>query len=115
MEQNWKEYNKRDNYESGSVDPCQTCKHYHFEKPKDSFDWAGVWFFLLLVCGVICFSFYMKWQDDEAKLKNCIYYNEYNDSVHSVKNGDDWTILDSSSIAEFNDLLNGLSSDDDDD
>ena len=111
MEQNWREYNKQDNYESSSVDPCQTCKHHHFEKSKDSFDWAGVWFFLLLICGVICFSFYTKWQDDETKLKNCIYYDEYNDTLHSVKNGTDRTVFDSSDLDY---LYNLVDSDDDD-
>lgn len=117
MEQNWREYNKQDNYES-AADPCQTCKHRHPEKPKADDGgsiWTSIWFGLLVICGIVCFSFYMQWQDAESKLKNCIYYDEYNDSIHSVENGHDWTILDSSSLAEFNDLLNGLSSDDDDD
>lgn len=117
MEQNWRECNKQDNYES-VTDPCLTCKHYHTENPKSSDSgsvWTSIWFCLLVLCGIACFVLYMHLQDAESKLKNCIYYDEYNGSVHSVKNGDDWTILDSSSIAEFNDLLNGLSSDDDDD
>ena len=112
MEQNWREYDKQDNYWS-NADPCQTCKYHHYEKPKDSFDWASVWFGLLVVCGIVCFSLYTKWQDAESKLKNCIYYDEYNGSVHSVKNGDDWTILDSDFLDEFNDLFNTSSSDDD--
>lgn len=112
MEQNWREYNKQDNYESSSVDPCQTCKHRHYEKSKNGFDWASVWFGLLLICGLGCFVLFTKWQDDEAKLKNCVYYDENTGSVHSVKNGDDWTVLDSDCISEFNDLFNDLFSDD---
>lgn len=112
MEQNWREYNKQDNYESGNVDPCQTCKYHHYEKPKDSFDWSSVWFGLLVICGIVCFSFYSKWQDDEAKLQNCVYYDEYTRSVHTVKNGIDKAVFSSSDLDY---LYNLVGSEDDDD
>lgn len=110
MEQNWREYDKQDNYES-NVDPCQTCKHYRYTKPQNGFDWASVWFGLLLICGLGCFVLFMKWQDDETKLKNCVYYDEYTDSVHAVKNGNDSTVFDSSDLDY---LYNLVDSDDDD-
>lgn len=113
MEQNWREYNKQDNYES-VADPCLTCKHRHFEKPKSDDDgsiWTSIWFGLLVICGIVCFSFYMQWQDAETKLKNCVYYDEYNGTVHSVKNGNDSTVFDSSDLDY---LYNLVGSDDDD-
>ena len=111
MEQNWREYNKQDNYESSGADPCQTCKHHHYEKPQNGFDWASVWFGLLLICGLGCFVLFMKWQDDEAKLKNCVYYDEYTNTVHSVKNGNDSTVFDSSNLDYLYNLVG--SADDD--
>lgn len=113
MEQNWREYNKQDNYES-NTDPCQTCKHRHPEKPNSDDGgsvWTSIWFGLLVICGIVCFSFYMQWQDAESKLKNCVYYDEYNGTVHSVKNGTDRTVFDSSDLDY---LYNLVDSDDDD-
>ena len=112
MEQNWREYNKQDNYES-NADPCQTCKHRHPEKPMSDDGgsiWTSIWFGLLVICGIVCFSFYMQWQDAESKLKNCVYYDEYNGTVHSVKNGNDSTVFDSSDLDY---LYNLVDSDDD--
>lgn len=111
MEQNWREYNKQDNYESSSVDPCQTCKHYRYVKPDSNSGGGGIWALLFVVALVGCFILFMHWQDDEEKLKNCVYYDEYNGTVHSVKNGNDSTVFDSSDLDY---LYNLVGSDDDD-
>lgn len=110
MEQNWREYNKQDNYESSSVDPCQTCKHYRYVKPGSNSGGGGIWALLFVVALVGCFILFMHWQDDEEKLKNCVYYDEYTDSVHSVKNGNDSTVFNSSDLDY---LYNLVDSDDD--
>lgn len=111
MEQNWREYNKQNNYES-NADPCQTCKHHHYEKPQNGFDWASVWFGLLLICGLGCFVLFMKWQDDEEKLKNCVYYDSSTHSIHYISNGSENTLLNSDDINYLDELLdNDLSSD----
>lgn len=66
--------------------------------------------YVMLICGLGCFVLFTKWQDDEAKLKNCVYYDEYTDSVHCVKNGNDSTVFNSS---DFDYLYNLVGSDDD--
>ena len=88
MEDNY----KWDNYES-NVDPCKTCKHHHPNKSSDGGSGASVWGMLFIVACVACFGLYTFWQADEAKLKNCIYLDEKG-GVHSVKDGQDWNMLD---------------------
>ena len=113
MEQNWREYNKQDNYESSSVDPCQTCKHYRYVKPDSNSGGGGIWALLFVVALVGCFILFMHWQDDEEKLKNCVYYDSSTHSIHYISNGSEDTLLNSDDINYLDDLLdNDLSSDD---
>ena len=55
----------------------------------------------------------MHWQDDEEKLKNCVYYDSSTHSIHYISNGSENTLLNSDDINYLDELLdNDLSSDD---
>ena len=80
-----------DHYES-NVNPCQTCKHFRGNKQSSS-DGSLFLGMLLLLAIAGCFILYSNWKTDEAKLQNCLYIDEKG-SLHSVKNGEDWNLID---------------------
>lgn len=89
-----------DNYES-DINPCHTCKHFRGAKKSSSSD-GGTYVLgmLLLVALAGCFVLYSYWKADEAKLQNCLYIDE-SGSLHSVKNGQDWNMLDADYLKQI--------------
>lgn len=81
---------QQDNYET-NFDPCRTCRHNH--QSNSVSPWTSVLAGILLI--VVCGSVYLwnELQSAEAKLQNCLYIDE-SGSLHSVKNGQDWNMLD---------------------
>lgn len=80
-----------DHYEN-NVNPCHTCKHFRGNKQTSS-DGSLFLGMLLLLAIAGCFILYSNWKADEAKLQNCLYIDEKG-SLHSVKNGEDWNLID---------------------
>lgn len=101
MENNQESYSyvpNGDNYES-NVNPCQTCKHFRGNKQTSS-DGSLFLGMLLLLAIAGCFILYSYWKADETKLQNCLYIDE-SGSLHSVKNGQDWNMLDADYLKQI--------------
>ena len=78
--------------------PCEKC---HYRKTDQSVSgWTSLLTCLLIVA--VCASVYF-WNESESansKLQNCLYIDE-SGSLHSVKNGQDWNMLDSDYLKDI--------------
>lgn len=78
--------------------PCEKC-HYRKESGGTSV-WTSLLAVVLVFVVIVLVYLWNGLNEAESKLQNCLYIDE-SGSLHSVKNGQDWNMLDADYLKDI--------------